>query len=432
MTLACAYLALLAACATGAVGLAKLPWLDPANPALPWWGFAAALPGLAGVALRHRSTPAALVLVAASTLGSAALGFSVGVFVFLFELLFSLVLVAGPRGPRWARTLAAGLSAAAVGGTALSGAGLGAVLSSALLAAVALWLPVLWAGDLRLADRLRAAESERADAAAAAASAREQLAVERERQHMAGELHDTVSGHLSAIALQAQAAALTADEAARSRALEQMRAGSVEALEQMRALIEVLQAGRPQPEATGTLADLPALADRARAAGHAVFLEQGHDGAGLAPAAEAAVFRAASEGVTNTLKHAPGSALSLRLTAGPEPGGGRVSKATDTGSWPLVLEVENGPAAVPDSPDAVAANPAAPGSAGNGLGLAQLRSRFEALGGSLAAGPSPSGGWLLRASLPQADAAAPAAPHTSRAGLGSPTTQTLPTEGPAA
>ncbi len=317
VTLASAYLVLLLACAAGAVGLAKLPWLDPADPALPWWGVAAAAPGLAGVALRHRASSPAIALMAASALGSAALGSSVGVFVFLFELLFSLVLVAGPRGPRWARSIAGGLSVAAVAGTALSGAGLGAVLSVALLSAVALWLPVLWAGDLRLADRLRAAEAERADAVTAAASAREQLAVERERQHMAGELHDTVSGHLSAIALQAQAAALTSDEAARSRALAQMRAGSVEALEQMRVLIEVLQAGRPQPEATGTLADLPALADRARAAGHAVFLEQGHDGAGLDPAAEAAVFRAASEGVTTARKHAPGSALRLRLTAGP-------------------------------------------------------------------------------------------------------------------
>jgi signal transduction histidine kinase len=384
--LALAYLVLFVACAAGAVGITA--WEGVLSPitARPWWGLAASLPGVLGVGLRHHASRTALTLLVASTLTTAALGFSVGAFVFLFEFLFTLVLVVGPRGPRAARTVATGLSVALIGGTALSGAGLGAVLSSALVAAVALWLPVLWAGDLRLADRLRAAEAARADEAAAAAEARAALAVAQERQRMAGELHDGVSGHLSAITIQAQAAALTLDPELRTRVLGEIRAGSVEALAQMRALIEVLQAGLPQPEVTGALADLPALAQRARAAGHEVFLEL-PDGVRFPPAAEAAMFRAASEGLTNALKYAPGAPLTLRVR---------------TGGNAVVLEVENGSAPQHGARTPESGAGSGPGSrgSGNGLGLGQLRSRVEGLSGSLVAGPTQGGGWLLKARVP--------------------------------
>lgn len=375
--------------------------------ALAWLGAAASLIGVIGVAVRHRSVRAALALMIVGLLAATVLGFSLGALLLVFELLFTSYLLGGRRGPAVARGLASGLSAALIIGVIVAGGSLGDVLTSCIVAVAVLWLPVLWAADLRLADRLRGAERERADQEAQTAAARAQLAVASERTRMAGELHDTVSGHLSAIALQAQAAALTRDPERRDATLEQIRSGSVAALEQMRELIGVLQAGEPQPEMVGSLADIVALAERARAAGVRVQVLDGAAagfGAGVDPAVEAAAYRVLSEGVTNALKHAPGAALTLstrmdgatlavqvRNDAAHESRGtsGSLDAATDPPAAALRgHRRENGPA------------PSLGPGLGNGLGLAQLRSRVDHVGGSLTAGATPEGGWLLSARFP--------------------------------
>ena len=167
----------------------------------------------------------------------------------------------------------------------------------------------------------------------------------------------------------------------------------------MRGLIGVLHSGGALPQPGGSLADLPALAARATAAGHVVetSMEHGLSEGPTAVGADigSAAFRVASEGVTNALKHAPGSAL--RVVVGTAPEG--VSDIAD--SRMLEVRVTNGP------PRLVGTR-----NSGNGLGLVQLAARVEALGGTLRGGPlsggERGGGWELLARLPLSDRATPA------------------------
>ena len=385
---------------TALTGVGMIAWAPGSWwQASPWLALLAAAPGVIGVALRHLRLWPSVAMIALGLLLSVACGHSVAVFLLTFELLFTLVLLGGARGRGAARTLAAALTLALVVAAFASGQGLDGALAVALMCAVTLWLPIAWGGDLRTSDALRRLEAVRADEAASSSAQRAELAVARERARMAGELHDTVSGHLSAIALQSQAAALTADASKQALILQEIRAGSLAALEEMRGLIGVLQSGGALPQPGGSLADLPALAARATAAGHVVetSMEHGLSEGPTAVGADigSAAFRVASEGVTNALKHAPGSAL--RVVVGTAPEG--VSDIAD--SRMLEVRVTNGP------PRLVGTR-----NSGNGLGLVQLAARVEALGGTLRGGPlsggERGGGWELLARLPLSDRATPA------------------------
>lgn len=100
----------------------------------------------------------------------------------------------------------------------------------------------------------------------------------------------------------------------------------------------------------------------------------------LPPAVAEAALRIVQEGLTNAAKHAPGARVRVRL--------GREGDALGV--------------AVEDGGDGRAASP---GLGGSGLGLAGLAEAAAALGGWLAAGPVPTGGWAVRAELPLAVAA---------------------------
>lgn len=384
-------------------------WLGASHTVTMALAIGAAVPGLLGVALRHRRFASSVVLIAASTALCVAIGQSVGGFVLLFELFFTLTLLGSERARAVTRLVAVGLTAALIIAAFVGGGGLRDALTASLVAGVSLWLPVAWGSDLRLSDRLRASESRRADDAAATSAARAELAVSRERTRMAGELHDHVSGHLSAIALQSQAALASPDPEVRERVLTQIRSGSLEALGQMRSLIDVLHAGRAQAEPAGSLADFPALAERARAAGHDVDLAIRVD-APLAPETQTVAFRAASEGITNALKHAPGARIVLLVE--PVPGGVEV-RVSDDGAAPGI--------AGPGITDGLERRDEPLDAGGNGLGLRQLRARAESMGGTLRAGPLPGSrpgvlpdpwsgaasaagpGWVLSVRLPSED-----------------------------
>jgi signal transduction histidine kinase len=94
-----------------------------------------------------------------------------------------------------------------------------------------------------------------------------------------------------------------------------------------------------------------------------------------APLAEAA-YRVVQEGLTNALRYAAGARVSVLVRGGPDA---------------LRVEVKN----------AAAAADAAVGGLGTGTGLRGLRERVGACGGTLEAGPTSEGGWLLSARLPR-------------------------------
>jgi len=100
----------------------------------------------------------------------------------------------------------------------------------------------------------------------------------------------------------------------------------------------------------------------------------------LPAAADQALFRIAQEAVTNALKHAPGSPVTVRLV---RDGSAVVLEVRDVGAPGSAPPVE------------------APLSAGTGL--LTMRERADGLGGTFDAGPAATDGWVVRAAVPVAE-----------------------------
>nr|WP_255426972.1 histidine kinase [Pseudonocardia sp. C8] len=198
---------------------------------------------------------------------------------------------------------------------------------------------------------------------------------------MARDLHDVVAGRLSAIALQSEAALQPgADPELVRRVLGTVRESGVAALGEMRTMIGLLRDGGPAdpPSAPARLSDLDGLVDDARHAGLTVRLDDERAaGTELPAAVELTAYRIVQESLTNAIKHAPGSAVRVRL-------------ATGRAGGPLRIEIGNGAATRPLA--------RAPGTRA-GTGLAGLAERAAAVGGTIDAGPD-GDGWAVRAELP--------------------------------
>jgi signal transduction histidine kinase len=335
---------------------------------------------------RTRRPGTALAVAGPLALVDVAAGFSPTAALVVADLLYCAILHGGPRVSRRARLAAPSLWVVGLTWLAVVGAGPDVLIAAALSGAAVLLLPAWWAWEVRVpVDR---AAAERADAAQAARIAEldRRAAVADERARIARELHDSVAGHLSAIALQSQAALRTEDDTARERVLGSVRENSVRALEEMRALIGVLRrpggpagttgaAGAPEDRTTAPrLADLPALVESARAGGLVVDATLTTSD-GVPGPVDLTAYRIVQEALTNVSAHAPG---------------GRVRVAMDRPRGDeLALEIVN---TVPGPP-----GPGAP--VGAGSGLAGMRVRAEAVGGHLDAGPTDEG-WRVAARLP--------------------------------
>lgn len=197
------------------------------------------------------------------------------------------------------------------------------------------------------------------------------LSVQRERARIARDLHDIVSHHLALMVVQAGAGRLAEPWEAPVAAgrFEAIREAGVEALAEADRLVTMLQ-----PTSEPSLAHLLA---RAREIGADVVVTPPE--LELAAEVEATANHVAREALTNAMKHAPGAPLELRLTQS---------------AGELTISARNASVAAASS---IAAT-------GSRLGLANMRERVEALGGTLVAGPDPDGGFSLRARLPLAPA----------------------------
>jgi signal transduction histidine kinase len=205
-----------------------------------------------------------------------------------------------------------------------------------------------------------------------------------ERLRIAREVHDVVAHAMVAINVQAGVAAHLIEqdtEQARS-ALQHIKRTSGEALTDLRATLGVLRdpdQAAPVGPAAG-LEDLGAVADRLRAAGVEVAMEI--DSSGTVPApVHSASYRIVQEALTNVLRHAGASSVSV------------VVRADGEALTILVEDDGTGPAGAPDG-------------AGAGAGVRGMRERAEALGGTLEAGPRAERGWRVEATLPLARAQA--------------------------
>jgi signal transduction histidine kinase len=252
----------------------------------------------------------------------------------------------------------------------------GPASATALFTAAVIALDSL--GSRLRAQRALEAQTDRAQ------DERARRAVLEERTRIARELHDVVAHHLSLIAVRAETAPYRLSGLPEPAQAEFGSLSEVarEALAEMRRLLGVLRHDQPpelapQPE----LADLPSLVDTARQAGLSVelsvpaALDHVPSGVGLC------AYRIVQESLSNASQHAPGAAVT-------------VSVGHDSGA--VVLQVANGPAGSADPPE-IAQGP--------GHGLTGMRERVALLGGSLTAGPSPDGGFVVSAVLPLGDPA---------------------------
>jgi signal transduction histidine kinase len=217
-------------------------------------------------------------------------------------------------------------------------------------------------------------------------------AATEERLRIARDLHDLVGHGLSAIAVQSSTARMalqSGDEMSAGTALTAVESTSRIALREMRQMLGVLtdvdgadgspdEPGRPDgvPRPAPGLDDLGPMLDNVRAAGVAVALEQAGDWGSASPGVQLVIYRIVQEGLTNAVKHAPGSLVAVRLDA--SDGSGRVSVET-VGS----TAVAGRPSSTPR----------------RGLGLDGLRTRVTAVAGELTYGPTDQG-WILEARVP--------------------------------
>ncbi|MFY1693321.1 sensor histidine kinase [Plantactinospora sp. WMMB782] len=230
----------------------------------------------------------------------------------------------------------------------------------------------------------RAVRERRAHAARSAAELARQATVD-ERLRISRELHDIVAHSMSVITVKAA----VANHVAESRpqevrdALRDIEATSRSALAELRRTLGVLRSGAPGTSvefapAPG-LADLPALLDRATAAGMAAELTLELP-AGAEPPEDVgrSVYRIVQEALTNVVKH-----------AGPV----RCRVAVTVDGAQLRIEVCNEPGRP--------VRPADP----KGQGLIGMRERVHLYGGTFAAGPTDEGGFRISARLPYPAAA---------------------------
>ncbi|WP_328929983.1 histidine kinase [Streptomyces sp. NBC_00190] len=222
-----------------------------------------------------------------------------------------------------------------------------------------------------------------------AATARERAlrTVLEERTRIARELHDVVAHHLSLISIQADAAPYRVQGPPPELVAElaSIRANALEGLAELRHMLDLLRSNSPGDSTTGTspqpsLAQLDGLLGNVRAAGLRATVRIEGTARHLPPGVELSAYRIIQEALSNVLRHAPGAETHVELVY-----------ARDT----LGLRVVNGPAPLPAAP-----------SPGAGHGVIGMRERIAMLGGDLAVGPAPDGGYKVSAALPTCTAPA--------------------------
>ncbi|HEX4127410.1 MAG TPA: histidine kinase [Acidimicrobiales bacterium] len=249
-----------------------------------------------------------------------------------------------------------------------------------------------------LAERAGRLEVERDQQASLAAAA--------ERARIAREMHDVVSHNIQVMVTLADAASLarTSDPDRAAEAVHEVSSTGRQALTDMRRMLGVLRdeaepvpgdstavsgngsgSGRTRYAPQPGLGELPALVDRVRGTGLDVSVRHVGVPFEVSGAAGLTVYRVVQEALTNALKHAEEAhAVEVELAfADPDV----AVRVTDDGRSAVAVPA---------------------GASGGGHGLAGMAERATAFGGTLTAGPRPTGGWEVEAMLHDCKAPAPA------------------------
>ncbi|MDQ3646566.1 MAG: sensor histidine kinase [Actinomycetota bacterium] len=195
-----------------------------------------------------------------------------------------------------------------------------------------------------------------------------------ERLHIAREMHDVLAHALASINVQAGASlhVLHKHPQQAVEALGSIKRASAEALQELRGTLGTL---RGENGSTSRLAQLDALLEPARNAGLTVDVHKRGEPYAPPPAVDLAVFRILQESLTNAIRYAAPADVEITLDYAPSQ---------------LLIRIE----------DNGAARSRPKGSDGTGTGIAGMRERATALGGTLDAGPRPRGGFGVTAAIP--------------------------------
>ncbi|WP_343948958.1 sensor histidine kinase [Nonomuraea longicatena] len=243
---------------------------------------------------------------------------------------------------------------------------------------------------------------------------RARLAVAEERARMTRDMHDIVTHNLSVMVALADSAAYVRHSAPdrAAEAMEHIATTGRQALQDMRRSLNAdrstatsagayhserstatsagayrsehsvtTRAGAEQSEDSADtrpapgIAGLAALAEQVRAAGLVVRVRVIGDTETVPAAAQLTIYRLVQESLTNTLRHAPGARAEVRV---------------EVSTHRAEVEVTDVSPATEE--------PAHAGRAGEGRGIAGMRERVAAYGGTLETGPVP-GGWRVLAVL---------------------------------
>jgi signal transduction histidine kinase len=203
-----------------------------------------------------------------------------------------------------------------------------------------------------------------------------------ERARIARELHDVVTHHVTAMVVQADATQFVLETAPGRAAdgLDAISGTGRRALAELRHLLGVLESpgdrrdgapGASRVPVTGSLSD---LVTEISSAGHPAELIEKGQPEPMAAGTRLAVYRVVQEGLTNSMKHAPGQPVVAQVRYGDDE---------------ITIEVRN------DGPVVGA------GAFTAGRGLTGLRERVSHCGGELLATGRPDGGFTLGARMPR-------------------------------
>lgn len=264
---------------------------------------------------------------------------------------------------------------------------------------LAAWLLVLaticelirYRGQLREASRREEAEARRLQREATRRRASE------ERLDIARELHDVLAHSISLINVQAGVALELMDEHPEQvrASLATIKQASRDALSEVQAVLGALRRDGEQAARTPApgIANLDRLVSGARAAGLDVQVRVDGVPRPLPIGTDLAAYRILQESLTNVVRHADASAVTISLAYG-------------VGELTVQVDDDGRPSSANGHPGMDANEPPREGGYAlrdgrvGGSGLAGMRERAAALGGRFEAGRTLAGGFRVRACLP--------------------------------
>jgi signal transduction histidine kinase len=213
-----------------------------------------------------------------------------------------------------------------------------------------------------------------------------------ERQRIARELHDVVAHHMSVIAIQAEAAPYKTSDPPPElvESFGEIRASALSGLNELRRVLGVLRSDQPEVAPQPGLEDVDSLIESVRNGGVTVTTSVSGTPRPLPEGVDLSAYRIVQEALSNAMRHAPGSAVQVRLyygeavlvieirNKGGRPGIKATAAAQGTGEQPARAGLGNG----------------------GGHGIIGMRERAAVLGGHLEAGPTTDDEFLVTAALP--------------------------------